>query len=281
MILFEPSDSPIRHRPFTRYQQVQWYTWAPTFLQDVKELKIQLAKIKPVKFVYLKQQVDYNYTYTVNLSKLNKDFYHHFKNYAYALYHFDPGNNILFFTDLINSRVHGKLFHFMFALMRAYLVEITGDEMAALNSPLTAGKGENDFPLHCDLYVPHHLFNVMEQVADHRSGHSTFIQTSVLWNDILPQVKNMDTKTRKYLHTLVHKTIRSDNYDRFFGTLYDEKWEIEVKQLLKKQCLRIRLEKGEGYLLNDRLWMHGRDITRGGVSSKRLHRLIYNSFLTR
>ena len=37
----------------------------------------------------------------------------------------------------------------------------------------------------------------------------------------------------------------------------------------------IPLRSGEGYVLHDRFWLHGRLAPSGGVTSKRVHRLVF------
>ena len=43
----------------------------------------------------------------------------------------------------------------------------------------------------------------------------------------------------------------------------------------KKQF--VKFKKGEGFLVHDRLWLHGRTKTRKNVNIKRLMRLIFNT----
>ena len=118
-----------------------------------------------------------------------------------------------------------------------------------------------------------------ENVATDNSGHSIFLKLDTFFNIILPGIPSFDKKKIKYLSDLVYKNERQDNYTKFFGILYDdEKCANQIKELQTKYRLKIRLRKGEGYILNDRIWMHGRDKTNGGISSKRLHRLIYDDF---
>lgn len=279
MILFQETEPIKAHRAFTQKNNIKWYTWSDYFMSETKGLTQQSRLIKEIDFLYLKKYKEYNYSYAVNVSKLDKEFVSHFKQYATALYHFSPGEGLLFFNTLINDKINGKLFHFIFALFRSLLVQITKDEMSALYSPLATGKKENDFPLHCDLYIPKTLFNVFENVAPDSTGQSTFLKLDTLFEVILPQVKGIDKGVIKDIYQLVYKNIKQDNYEKFYAALYDdERQKRELQKLQNKFKIKIRLRKGEGYLLNDRVWMHGRDKTNGGVSSKRLHRLIYNTF---
>lgn len=279
MLLFQHTEPPPHHRNFSRSHAGEWYTWSVALIKELPQLRKQMNRMGTVDFIYLKQDSDYNYSYNINLKKLDPGYLRHFRHFAYSLYHTDPGGEIFFFHGLIDRRVNGRVFHFLFALFRTLLTEITEDEMGALYSPLTAGRDESDFPLHCDLYIPRILFNVMEQPASDGSGHSTFLPVQTLFEQVLPGVAAMPAATRRYLKELVAVQVRDDNYDRFYNQLYDDAWAGDVKRRCRILQWKIRMRKGEGYMLNDRLWMHGRDKTYGGVPGKRLHRLIYNSFL--
>lgn len=278
MLLFQETPPPAAHQRFTRKHQVRWLTWSPYFLQFLPAIKKQSRKYQEVDFVFEDQYQDYNYTYTVRLEALDPGFLEAMRHFVYDLHHFDPGEHIVFFHGLINRKVDGKTFHFLFALLRALLVQMTRDEMGALYSPLTSGKRLDDFPLHCDLYIPGILWNVMEAVARDGSGHSTFLPLRTLFEEVLPQVSRMEQATRTHLEKLVYSTVRQDHYDQFYQLLYREAWCREVIRMQRNYRWRILLDKGEGYLLHDRTWMHGRDRTHGGVSGKRLHRLIFNNY---
>ncbi len=280
MILFQETAPRPELQKISSSRNLVWLTWSDTFRKSHADFDKQLSKISEVEFIYLSKYKDYNYSFSVALSKLDKSFLHDFRNYAYSLFHFDPADSIVFFTNLIDRKINAKLFHFLFALFRSTLTEITNDKMGALYSPLTSGKQESEFPLHCDLYIPKILFNVYEHVPLDASGSSAFLELSELFDVVIPKLKKVPAGTVQRMKRLIYDDIRKDNYDELFELLYDEKydWSEKIHQVMDKHKFSIKLHKGEGYMLNDRIWMHGRNKTSGGISPKRLHRLIFNNF---
>ncbi|NIG56575.1 hypothetical protein [Chitinophaga sp. Cy-1792] len=280
MILFKEIEPKGDHKKLSNVNNLTWLTWSDNFRNDYKHFDTQLKKIKEVDFIYLKKYKAYNYSFSVPLSRLDKSFLHDFWNFAYALYHFNPGERIIFFSDLIDNKINARLFHFLFALFRSTLTQITNDKMGALYSPLTSGKTESDFPMHCDLYIPKILFNVYESVPKDKSGASAFLRLDDLFEQVFPQVSALPKKVTLRIKELIYTDIRQDNYEEFFSLLYDadNTWSEKLKQVIDKHKFNIKLNKGQGYMLHDRIWMHGRNKTNGGVSPKRLHRIIFNNF---
>jgi alpha-ketoglutarate-dependent taurine dioxygenase len=67
-----------------------------------------------------------------------------------------------------------------------------------------------------------------------------------------------------------------DRYDAFYGMLYgDSAAHLLLDRRMRSACFKIRLRRGEGYLINDRRWMHGRTMTARSVTRNRLHRLTF------
>src|SRR6202035_3975224 len=194
------------------------------------------------------------------------------------LFHFNPGDRLNFFRHLINDEISNADLHKLFSLLRSHLVFLFKNSMSALYPPLTPMKNQSDFPLHCDLYIPKILFNVFAKVANDNSGCSTFLRLENLF-ELLREVDSMPDNTKRKLKSIVTSETGVDRYEDFFTLLHDEDnpWFAELQGKLIKENLRIRFERGEGYMINDRVWMHGREKTNGGVSIKRLHRLVFNN----
>jgi hypothetical protein len=278
MPLFKETKTPSHCKLAGTRAKFAWLTWSDPFRNQYKVFKTQLKRVGAIDFIYLKKYNAYNYTFDVNLSTLDPAFLDTFKAYALELLHFSPGERIIFFRDLIDDKINPQTFHFIFALFRSLMVDISRDKMAALYSPLTSGKDESDFPLHCDLYIPTILFNVFEKVASDGSGRSTFLQLETLFDEILPAVSTIPTAKKRKIREIIQSDRRKDRYEEFFMLLYDKSnpWSAELKSKMDKRKMSIKLEKGYGYMLHDRKWMHGRDAI-NGVPSKRLHRLIFTS----
>ncbi|HET9055740.1 MAG TPA: hypothetical protein VFN30_02715 [Chitinophagaceae bacterium] len=276
--LFKEIQIPAKYMSVLKEVDCKWFTWSDSFREEIPRLKQQFKRLKSIDFIFLKKYKEYNYTYQVNIKKLDSDFIDVFIEYTRSLLKYNPRHRIYFFTNLIDEDINGRLYHFIIALFRSVIVKISKNDSSALYSPLTAGKHESEFPLHCDLYIPKILFNIFEKVPDNATGASIFVKTDVLFKDVIPFIKMVPIEVVKKLKSFIYGARTVDNYDEFFSLLYNEKhpWAISLKTELHKRKLKIRLLKGQGYMIDDTVWMHGRDKTIGGVSSKRLHRLIFN-----
>lgn len=277
-MLFQEIDCPIRHAKFTNKHDARWYSWSPYFRQEFRMFKKQLDLVPRPELLYIKRHQDYNYSYSIDIAKADKFFIKDFKNFALSLYYFDPKEYLNLFTCLIAKDITNQYYSRILAVMRAILVAELNDPMGALYAPLTPGKDQSDFPLHCDLYIPKILFNVFGQVASDGSGKSTFLRLNTFFS-LLDEIEVMPIKIKSQLKRIFKVELRVDHYEKFYGLLYDPKnqWCASLKKALNREKIVIGLQKGEGYMINDRIWMHGRDRTNGGISAKRLHRLIFTN----
>ena len=149
--------------------------------------------------------------------------------------------------------------------------------MAALYAPLgTTGSGAGAFPLHADLYVPEILWIIFDEVPQGRSGASLFAPASALLG-LLDQVPEIPAATRALVRACFEGPAVEDQFDTLFSLLYGgrELWRRTLRRSLRVYQVQIKLHRGQGYLLHDRAWLHGRATPRGGVAAERLHRLIF------
>jgi hypothetical protein len=276
--IFEPIEAPPHHLRFARKHDARWYTWSTDFQQEYMVFKKHLSKAPTPKLIFLKNHESYNYTYSIGMSKVDKSLITDLKPFVLALYHFDPQEHLNIFSGMINRNISGIIYHKIIALCRGIIVGHQKDPMAALYAPLTPGKDQSDFPLHCDLYIPKFLFNVFGQVASDGSGRSTFLALGLFF-ELLETIHSMPEDVKKQIKQIFTTELQVDYFDTLYRLLYDKgnKWSPDVKKTLYKARISIGLQKGEGYMINDRIWMHGREKTSGGISRKRLHRLIYSN----
>ena len=205
-------------------------------------------------------------------------------NYLEALYNLKIPQHLLLFSNLLSPEFNSKGLHFLFACMRNYLVELTGDILCALYAPLGTTTNSvvyismTDFGLHADLYPPQNLFNVFVEVDDDSSGASIFLQTSVL-SEILDDIDTISSENKSKILDCLFKDDKEDHYTEFFNMLHghEHSWVDELEEKFKARQMRIKMKKGEGYLINDRMWLHGRESTNLPVTEKRLHRFIFNT----
>jgi hypothetical protein len=257
---------------------IPWYTWSDDFLEFVPAIKKAHKKAGDPLFLHLKHFKMYNYTFSSPLDKLDEGFINDFIPFCRAIRQQRLGNRILFFDNLINQKINGGLFHYIIGLFRSTLSRINKDEMSALYAPLTVTTHEDDFPLHCDLYIPRVLWNVFEEVAPGDDGASTFLTTKDFFEKVAPH-SGMPAGVVKKLRKLIYIENNKDRYEDFFSLLYDNSnsWTNDLKEQINLHVQRLKFRKGQGYMIHDRLWMHGRDRCYGQVTGKRLHRLIFNT----
>jgi hypothetical protein len=187
-----------------------------------------------------------------------------------------PTRKLMLFDRLLGSHLDGQKLHVLFALIRGALVKMTANDFAAMYTPLgDTGEDIGDFLLHADMYVPQYLFNVFDNVPARTGGASTFLPVSSLKRIIAQQPKFPDAIARR-LVSMFEKESKSDRYERCFDLLHGEhRWVPKLEEALVEHQLKIPLRTGQGYLLHDRSWLHGRNKPTGGVTANRVRRLIY------
>jgi hypothetical protein len=156
----------------------------------------------------------------------------------------------------------------------------TGNVLSAMHTSLTP-TGPCEFPLHADLYPPQLLLNIYDDVRPGTGGASTFLRQSRLYRLLA------ECGVPERLRTLIRAVLRGiPDHDLFtlaFSLLHDEHgqpWSRALQDALARHRYMITLTRGQGYLLDDRQWLHGRDRISVPVKRSRLHRLIFDSNFT-
>lgn len=261
-----------------------WHTWSTSSVMLLQrwEQAIAIYALPEPPMINLLGGKEFSYDYSYTLDPLHipdvslrKDML----EYARALQQTECGNGILFFRDLLQEGISGRTLHYLFAFLRAAMVETAGDEDAATYTPVGAvGLDERGFGLHADLYTGHQLFNIMDEVADDGSGRSIFMMTSEL-AEILPTLTSLPISKRERILYCLSDTHTEDLYEECLALLHDQHnpWVSELEQRLAERQIPISLRRGDGYLLNDRIWLHGREPCTKPITEKRLYRLSFNS----
>ena len=188
-------------------------------------------------------------------------------------------SGITCFDQLMDESIDTHTIRSLFAYIRDRLVTLTGDPLAAIYAPLGAvgGPAQGDFPLHSDLYPPAVLFNVFDLVPGDGSGASLFLA--------LASLKRMVDKwpyAQERLDELLAPHPNEDRYEEFYDFLHGaHPWVGPIEKAMVSEQIVVRLCRGQGYMVNDRLWLHGRQAPTGRVTSTRLHRLIFDTRTTR
>jgi len=226
---------------------------------------------------------EYAYTLTYDAAGIDPTLRCGLLAMAEALYHLAPGSGLTLFDKLTDERITGAALRRLFAFLRALMVELTGDPLVAIYAPLgAAGRAEQgSFPLHADLYPPVFLLNVFDRVAKDGSGASVFLSMETALQ-IFDSTATFPPDVRDRFRHCVITPANADRYEEFYDLLHGpHPWTAEVERAMKAQRLKVRFSSGQGYLVHDRLWLHGRESPRGGVPKDRLHRFIFDTEQTR
>jgi hypothetical protein len=254
-----------------------WHTWSDDFRAFLLHVGGELKRLPDPPTRRIKRLSDYNYTFSLPPRAL-KDAAHRdaLKAFAQSLAVTRPRRKLMLFDGLLGSHLDGPSLHKLFALLRGSLVEMAGDDFAAMYTPLgDTGDDVGDFLLHADLYVPQYLFNVFDNVPARTGGSSTFLAVPELKRIVRRQTGLSDATARR-LFSMFESEPKSDRYDRCYDLMHGEhRWVPALEQSLSEHQLSIPLRKGQGYLLHDRSWLHGRTKPTGGVTLNRVRRLIY------
>ena len=203
-----------------------------------------------------------------------------FISFARSLDSARPSRKIMLFDGLMKPDLTSNGMHALLALLRGALVELAGDERAAMYTPLgEVGKNAGAFPLHADLYIPHMLFNVFDEVSADDTGASTFLSVPALCN-LLPSVRPLPARKRQAIIAVFAKESSVDRFEILYDLLHGgHRWVPALEKLLEERQFRIKLQTGQGYLLHDRIWLHGREAPRGGVPINRVRRFVFGGGL--
>ena len=188
-------------------------------------------------------------------------------------------DEIAFLSGLFDDDFGPRGLHTFFAGLRAVLVELSGDPGDALYSPLgVTGPRAGSFRLHADLYGPEVLLNVFDKVPGDGSGESVFLSVPE-FASILSETPTMTADARRDILLHFAEETGTDRYNRFFDLVYgrDRPWGADLERRMRERQLPIRLDSGQGYLIHDRRWLHGREAPTGGVAAHRLHRLVFHA----
>jgi hypothetical protein len=270
----EPPDN-LAHLAINRF--ATWHTWSDAFRAFLVHAGDELRRFPSPPTVRIKRLSNYDYTFSLPPT-LWKDASLHkqFETFVQSLAKVRPTKRLMFFDRLLGAHLDGQGLHVLFAIIRGALAKSATNDFAAMYTPLgDTGDAVGDFLLHADLYVPQYLFNVFDNVSADYGGASTFLAVSSLKRIVARQPKLPWTVARRLI-SMFEKESKSDRFDKCFDLLHGEhQWVPKLEQSLAEHQMQIPLRAGQGYLLHDRSWLHGRLKPVGGVPANRVRRLIY------
>ncbi len=276
MKLFQSIAPPSERRSNRIHAVAEWWTWSDSFCESLPSI-LEMARnpsLKP-RISRIPGLKRYDYTYSALHTDAGRCLAEALSPWAASLQRLKPRAGLWLMRDLMLPGMTSADLRLLFTGLRDALTPNVTDNTGALYAPLgDTGGPPTEFPLHCDLYVPQRLWNVFDDVpATGRRGASIFLRTTDLlkFADESGVSSSDQHELRAYL-----KPGHGDRYDAFYSLLYsDRPGFAELDKRMRAASFRIRLKRGEAYLLDDRTWMHGRTLTARSVTRNRLHRLVF------
>jgi len=266
-----------------------WFTWSSQARDFLRQWAEEVEGLEEPKLTFISADRPYNYTFSLSARLIKKkNLLHQLDSFARALMNIKLSHGIMLLTGIFNGDFDGRALHFLFSCLRDRLVTTEQNSLAALYPPLgltnegSASPVTVDFPLHCDLYAPKLLFNVFEDVPSDDSGASLFLSVIDL-QTIMDKIPSLPTGNRSRILACINSSDGEDHYDEFFDLVHgiDHEYTLELEKEMFARQKRIKLYPGQGYLIHERLWLHGREAPSNGVAENRLYRFVFDSFETR
>lgn len=280
MDIFQQIAPPSRQARLSINREADWYTWSREFRLLFKPWARQVQELKRPISIHLLRGKEYDDTYSLDLNSIsNKRLARHLMWFAKSLYELNISDRLMLFTDMIDQNLDARSLSFLFAFFRAALVSLSSDPLSAVYQPISRSqKKGNEFLLHSDLYIPVILFNVFDDVSNDSSGASLFLSVSSAI-ELLSKVKTLPSETREQITANLCGIHAQDRYEENYHLLHGcgQDWTKDLERRMRQRQLRIKLYSGQGYMIHDRKWLHGREAINGKLSTKRLHRLIFNN----
>jgi hypothetical protein len=194
---------------------------------------------------------------------------------AESLLTLKPRGELLLLSALINRVVTPKVLHSLLAALRTRMVSLAGNPAAALMTPVSTTRRDAGFALHADLFKESRLLLVFDQIPEDGSGATLLLPTPALMK--AAEATSMPLAARQRLGRLFQESLKTDAFDELYDLLHSthHAWTARLNEHLVRHQLRLRLRRGEGYLLNDRNWLHGRQAASQPVTSRRFRRLVF------
>lgn len=259
-----------------RPTRVRCYTWSSSWLRWVIECRTELKRAGRVGRATVAGCEPYATTYSLRRKRLSHPVRRGAREFAETLLRHDPGEELHCFAGMLAAPMDTRLLHVGFAALRDALVEVSGSPSGSLYSPVPASTIDRGFPLHSDLYLGDRIWLIYDQVAADGSGESTFLPAKRLLR-LIEANPRVPTLVRERIHELVVEAHARDSFNRLYGLLHSPSnpWHRSLTIALERAQVRRAFERGEGYLIRDRKWLHGRLRSKSRVTHRRFRRLVF------
>lgn len=276
-VLFDQVSAPNRQARLAINEAASWYTWSTEVQSVLRHLDKQRLPTPTLIQVGSRRKYDYSYSLP-QWAPRDPTMALEIETLATELFRLKVPKQLILFTGLLGRGIRPETLSVVFACWRDALVRRTGNGRSAFYAPLgTVNSTRSDFPLHSDLYPARNLWNVFDRVSL-RGGSSTFLSLGQLDRILLeggPTLEHVRRRVRHYYSIADGR----DHYEQLFRLLYDPElpWTGALRSQIERMRFQIKLHSGQGYLLNDRLWLHGRTVTLERIQKRRVHRLVFDT----
>lgn len=276
MKFFRLAPIPEKHRRNRFAHQARWLMWGDAITDFFDAFGDKVDRLVMPHKILVRGCAPYDCSYSYALSHIDKRLSKELLYLSESLLSFPIRERLNLLTGMLEPPVTSPRLQKLFALLRAGIVRLTGNPKCALNAPVYAERCDEGFLLHADLFMTERLWLIFDNVPSGPSGASLFLPMKMLFR-IVADIPKMPIEACCRLHSLTERRTGRDSFDEFYKLLYsdDQSWYDEIRRALNSSQHRIKLRRGEGYFLDDRFWLHGREPVGGNVSASRFRRLVF------
>jgi hypothetical protein len=277
MGIFTATTVPARLKIIRLAQESLWLTWSPAFRQLIERLRQAGVLQRRVSITRVPSCKPYDKTYTISYGKLAPELRQRIQEFLPSLKTQSCGKKAVFFRRMLSPTLSSNEIRALFALLRVAFIEQDGDPAASLYSPVSPEKNDPGFNLHADLYLPTKLWLIFDDVPDDGSGASLFLTRKQLLRS-MQSVAGVPKKAHQEVAQLLDLPLAKDSYNKMYDLIYDRSkpWCRRLQTAMTRDMQSVCLFRGEGYLIDDRNWLHGRSPVSQAVTERRFHRLTFD-----
>lgn len=254
-----------------------WHEWSPEAREHLVAMGPHVsASMAPVA---ARRPGPYEWVYELPTPlREGTPLWEHVEALSHAFYELRlPPDGIVFLCRLFDHGIDPHVVRFLFAAVQGQLPR-RHPKALALNIPIQPVEPlSSAFPLHADLFLQPILLTVFHRVPAEETGASTFLPVASLYQ-LLAEVASMPPSVAARVRTCFDDRF-GDHFDELVDVLYNPEhvWHADLRRRLHTSQQRARFIGGEGYVLDDRRWLHGRERQRCPVETDRLCRIVFDS----
>jgi hypothetical protein len=214
-------------------------------------------------------------TYSLPEQAVPRELKHDVKRLATELSRLSTPIGVLFLRDLFRNELEGRGLRLLLAAVRHRLANETWIRASPMFPPTS--RSALRFPLHADLWGPGLLLNVYERPARDGSGESLILSIAHLKQAL--SEANVPSPVRAEIASCLSGARHEFRFERLRELLHAQQnpWHERLDRELQRRTWSFWFDRGEGYLLHDRRWLHGRERIRVRSSDRRFFRLVFDN----